>query len=476
MIKDLNHPTIQQLIETPLIQELYACLSKLPQDKYLIGGCVRDCLIERPSKDFDIVTSGDAETMAKHLAQYFPQASEVHVFKNFGTAMVRLGEIDIEFVQARKESYRKESRNPEVYAGTLEDDQKRRDFTINTLSISLNTESLGQLIDPFGGLDDLKQGIIRTPLDPGITFSDDPLRILRAIRFACQLNFSIEPSTWQGILDHVSRLEIISKERITDELNKIMQAPKPSIGLHLLFNAGIWPYILPEIQALHGVETLHGISHKDNFFHTLKVVDNVAEKSDNLWLRWAALLHDIAKPPTKRFDAQAGWTFHGHEELGARMVPGIFKRLKLPLDYKMKFVQKLVRLHLRPIALSKEIITDSAVRRLLFEVGDDIHELMQLCEADITSANKNKVARYLQNFELVRQKMKDVEERDRIKNWQPPITGEQIMQEFDLKPCREVGVLKNKIREAILEGLIPNSYQEAYHYLIQEAEKMGFHK
>lgn len=456
-----------------LVQKIAHELSNSQDSNYFIGGCVRDCLLGRPIKDLDIVTTGDAEILAHTLAKSLPSNPEVHIFKNFGTAMIKYQDIDIEFVTARKESYRNESRNPEVSKGTLEDDQLRRDFTINTLSISLNQADFGTLYDPFNGLTDLEAKIIRTPTNPNITFSDDPLRIMRAIRFSSQLGFSINEDTWQGIVSNVPRIDIISKERITDEFNKIMLSPKPSVGLDLLFKAKLLPFIFPELQALYGVEVIDGIGHKDNFYHTIKVVDNVAEKSNDLWLRWAALLHDIAKAPTKKFVPGIGWTFHGHEDLGARMTPGIFKRLKLPLDHKMKYVQKLVRLHLRPIALTKEIITDSAVRRLLFEAGEDIEDLMKLCESDITSANQMKVTRFLQNFALVREKLKDVEERDKLKNWQPPITGEMIMKELGIGPCREVGIIKNKIRDAILDGLIPNEYEPAHQFMLEEVKKLN---
>lgn len=439
---------------------------------YVIGGFVRDLLLERPSKDIDIVVLGDGAAFAERCAEVL-RVKKVSVFKTYGTAQFIYKDLDVEFVGARKESYVKDSRNPMVETGTLSDDQNRRDFTINALAISLNEEDYGELIDPFNGMEDLRNGIIRTPLDPDTTYSDDPLRMMRAIRFATQLNFRIEIKSLESILKNSERLEIITQERITDELNKIMLSEQPSRGFELLFSTRLLHRFFPEMIALHGVETIEGKSHKDNFYHTLEVLDNVAQNSDNLWLRWAAVMHDIAKPPTKRFDKKAGWTFHGHEDAGARMTPKIFKRLRLPLDQKMKYVQKLVRLHLRPIALVKSHVTDSAVRRLLFEAGDDIDDLMILCNADITSKNEFKVQRYRKNFELVTKKLKDVEEKDHIRNFQPPVSGEVIMKVFDLKPCSEIGTLKTQIKEAVLEGHIPNEYEAAYVYMLKVAEEMG---
>jgi poly(A) polymerase len=439
---------------------------------YLVGGFVRDKILDRPTKDADIVCVGDGIVLAHKTAERFNPIPPVNFFKNFGTAQIKLDEFDVEFVGARKESYRYHSRKPEVEPGTLEDDQWRRDFTINALAISLNNTDYGKLIDPFNGLKDLEEKIIRTPVDPGQTFSDDPLRMLRAARFASQLKFSIEKKTWQGIKNNVERIRIISQERITEELNKILLSEKPSVGFNLLFESGLLHVIFPQLVDLAGAEYIDGKGHKDNFHHTLQVLDNISAVTNDLWLRWAALLHDIAKPATKRFEQGHGWTFHGHEVVGGKMVPGLFAKLKLPLNEKMRFVRKLVELHLRPISLTKENITDSAIRRLLFDAGDDLEALMTLCEADITSKNKVKVKRYLENFNLVRQRLKEVELKDRIRNWQPPITGEMIMEIFALQPCKAVGDIKNAIKDAILDGDIENSYEAAYELMIKKAKDL----
>ncbi len=457
----------------PIFEVVAACADEMNIQAFVIGGWVRDLLLNRPCKDIDIVAIGSGIELAERVAAKLGNQYHVNIFKSFGTAQIVYEDYDIEFVGARKESYRTESRKPIVENGTLEDDQNRRDFTINALAIALNKANYGELLDPFNGIKDMELTIIRTPLNPDITYSDDPLRMMRAIRFATQLDYTIEPESLASITRNNERIKIISKERITDELNKIILAKKPSIGFKLLFDTGILHFIFPEMVALHGVEIRNGKGHKDNFYHTLEVLDNICKTTDDLWLRWAAILHDIAKPPTKRFEADHGWTFHGHEDKGSRMVPKIFADLKLPLNEKMKYVQKLVLLHLRPIVLAKSEVTESAVRRLLFEAGDDIDDLMKLCEADITSKNEYKVQKYLKNFELVRQKLKEVEEKDNIRNWQPPITGEDIMKTFAIGAGREVGIIKNAIREAILDGIIKNDYNEAFQFMLTEGEKLG---
>lgn len=459
----LTHPVFKVASEIVTEQNLEA---------YVIGGYVRDLLLDRPSKDIDIVVVGNGLDLAKACAEKL-RVKKVSLFENFGTAQFVYKDLDVEFVGARKESYRKDSRKPIVEDGTLKDDQDRRDFTINALALSLHKDNFGELIDPFNGVEDLEKQIIRTPLEPSRTYSDDPLRMMRAVRFASQLDFKIEKKSLESIRDNAERLDIISKERIMDELNKIILSPTPSRGFNLLFSTHLLHQFFPEMIALYGVETIKGKSHKDNFHHTLEVLDNISLNTDNLWLRWAAIMHDIAKPPTKRFNNKVGWTFHGHEDMGARMVPKIFKRFKLPMDAKMKYVQKLVRLHLRPISLVKGHVTDSAIRRLLSEAEDDIDDLMTLCNADITSKNEMKVKRYKENFKLVKQKLLEVEEKDRIRNFQPPVTGQMIMETFGLNPCQEIGDIKAKIKEAILEGEIQNDPKEAFDLMIKIGSEMG---
>lgn len=463
----------EALDQHPIFDTLAKAAKKLNYPTYIIGGWVRDLLLKRPSKDIDVVCQGSGIELARAAAQLLNPKPKVSFFKNFGTANFRFGEYEVEFVGARKESYRRDSRKPIVEDGTLEDDQNRRDFTINALAISLNSSDYGELVDPFDGLKDLKRRIIKTPLEPTTTFSDDPLRMMRAVRFASQLGFDIEPDTFDALQTEANRLKIISQERITTELNKIILSNPPSYGFQLLFASSMLPIFFPEMQALHGVEKIDGKSHKDNFYHTLKVLDNVAQVSDDLWLRWAAILHDIAKPPTKRFHPKAGWTFHGHEDKGARMVPGIFRRLKLPMGSPMRFVQKMVKLHLRPIALVKKDITDSAVRRLLFEAGEDVEALMKLCRADITSKNHDRVKRYLQNFDLVEKKMVTVEDKDRVRNFQPVISGEMIMQTFNIGPSKPVGEIKEALKEAVLEGEIKNSLDNAFPFMIKLGKERG---
>ena len=448
----------------PVFKIISSCANQLGVEAFVIGGFVRDLFLNRESKDIDVVTLGKGIELAELVHQQLPD-SYLSVFKTFGTAQVKFHDLEIEFVGARKESYNHNSRKPTVETGSLKDDQDRRDFTINALAIGLTEANFGKLLDPFNGVIDIEQKIIKTPLQPDITYSDDPLRMLRAIRFATQLGFTIEEKSFEAIINNKQRIDIVSKERIADELNKIILSPIPSVGFKLLFDCGLLHLIFPEMVKLYGVETVNGKSHKDNFYHTLEVLDNVSKMSDNLWLRWAAILHDIAKPNTKRFEPDHGWTFHGHEDKGARMVPKIFENLRLPLNEKMKYVQKLVLLHLRPIVLAKTEISDSAVRRVLFEAGDDVDDLMKLCQADITTKNPNKVKRYLQNFEIVKTKLKEIEEKDHIRNWQPPVSGEEIMSLFNLEPSKTVGDLKNALKDAILDGVISNDKDEALAFL-----------
>ncbi len=461
-----------QFLNQHIFIQISKCANNLNVDAYAIGGYVRDLFLNRESKDIDIVTIGKGIELAESLHKLLGDTSTLSTFKNFGTAQVKFKDLEIEFVGARKESYNRNSRKPIVEDGTLEDDQNRRDFTINAIAIGLSKNNYGKLLDPFNGLQDLENKIIRTPLDPEITYSDDPLRMMRAIRFSSQLNFTIETESLNAISKNKERINIVSQERITDEINKIILSPIPSVGFKLLFNTGLLHLIFPEMVRLHGVDTINGLSHKDNFYHTLEVLDNTAKKTDSLWLRWAAILHDIAKPATKRFEVGHGFTFHGHEDKGARMVPKIFTNLKLPLNEKMKYVQKLVQLHLRPIVLAKTEVSDSAVRRLLFEASNDIDDLMLLCESDITTKNPNKVKRYLSNFEIVRTKLVELEEKDKLRNWQPPISGEEIMQLYNLQPSREVGILKNRLREGILDGLVENNYESAKIFLDEKFKEL----
>ena len=467
----------KQFFKEAILSEIFSVITEASRqlhiDSYVIGGFVRDFFLQRgTAKDIDVVAVGSGIELAKKVSELLPNRPKVQVFKTYGTAMLRFKDVEIEFVGARKESYTEESRNPEVSIGTLQDDQNRRDFTINALALSLNESNFGELLDPFNGTKDLENKIIRTPLNPNITYSDDPLRMMRAVRFATQLNFVIEAESLSSVSKNADRLKIITKERIVDELNKIMSSKKPSIGFLLLEQTGLLLHILPELIALKGVEEVEGQKHKDNFYHTLEVVDNIAENTEDVWLRWAALLHDIGKAPTKKFSKKVGWTFHGHEFVGSKMVYKLFKRLKLPLNNKMKFVQKMVLLSSRPIVLASEV-TDSAVRRLVFDTGEDINSLMILCEADITTKNPKKFKRYHQNFELVRIKIKEVEERDKVRNFQPPVSGEEIMKAFNLAPCREIGQIKEAIKEAILEGEIPNEQKASYNFMIEKGISLG---
>jgi len=466
----MSHKTA---INNPIFKYITKASKDLNLDTYVIGGYVRDYFLQRGNaKDIDVVTVGSGITLAKKVADYLPTQPKVQVFKTYGTAMLRYNDIEIEFVGARKESYTEESRNPVVKSGTLKDDQNRRDFTINALALSLNEATLGDLLDPFNGIKDLDKGIIRTPLNPDITYSDDPLRMMRAIRFATQLNFKIEDTSLKAIEKNKERIQIITKERIITEIHKILESPKPSVGFLLLEKTGLLNYILPELVALKGIDEVEGQRHKDNFYHTLEVVDNIAKTTTNLWLRWAALLHDIGKAPTKKFHKKNGWTFHGHEFVGSKMVYKLFKRLKMPLNDKMKFVQKMVLMSSRPIVLATEV-TDSAVRRLVFDAGDYVDDLMTLCEADITTKNPKKFKKYHHNFKKVRDKIVEVEERDRIRNFQPPVSGEEIMKAFNLKPSKEIGLIKETIKEAILEGEIPNEHKSAFKLMLEKGKDLG---
>ncbi|MDG2172461.1 MAG: HD domain-containing protein [Flavobacteriaceae bacterium] len=463
----------EEAINDKLFKTISSCADQLGLDCYVIGGFVRDYFLKRKSKDVDIVVVGSGIEMAKSVSKALKITSEIKIFKTYGTAMLRYSNFEIEFVGARKESYSAKSRNPKISEGTLEDDIKRRDFTINSLAVSLNKKNYGELIDQYNGLDDIESKIIKTPLDPNVTFNDDPLRMLRAIRFASNLKFNINKNILEVITNLSSRINIITKERIVDEINKILLSEKPSYGFFLLEKTGLLNIILPEITALKGIDEIEGQTHKDNFYHTLEVLDNISKETDNLWLRWAALLHDIGKMPTKKFNSKIGWTFHGHEFEGSKMVYKIFKRLKMPLNDKMKYVQRIVLLSSRPIVLAQENVTDSAVRRLIFDAGDNIDDLMTLCEADITTKNKERFKKYLRNFKIVRNKIIEVEERDNIRNFQPPVTGKEIMETFNLKPCKAIGQIKEAIKEAILEGDINNNYDDAYNIMLKEGKKLG---
>ena len=463
---------LQQHISHPIFKLVSESAADLGVEAYVIGGYVRDCILGRETKDIDIVSTGKGIELAQSVAKRLG-GSKISVFKRFGTAMINHKDLEVEFVGARKESYSEDSRKPAVEDGSIKDDQDRRDFTINAMAISLNDGTWGELVDPFNGVEDLKNGILRTPLEPAKTYSDDPLRMMRAIRFATQLDFQIEDGSFQAIYENRERISIVSQERVTDELNKIILAKVPSKGFKLLFNTGLLHLVFPKMAELFGVDIINGKAHKDNFYHTLQVLDNISENTDNLWLRWAAIMHDIEKPITKRFHPKVGWTFHGHEDRGSRAVPEIFRELKLPLNEKMKYVQKLVFLHLRPIALVQDVVTDSAVRRLLFEAGEDIEDLMTLCKADITSKDDKRVKRYLKNFEIVRQKMKEVEEKDHVRNWQPPVSGEEIMRAFGIRPCRDVGTIKDAIKDAIMDGIIENERAAAIAFMEEKGNELG---
>lgn len=472
-MRNLSKEELIQLLDKKIFHLIGETADEMGLECYVVGGYVRDLFLERPSKDIDVVVVGSGIALAEALGARLGRGAHVSVFRNFGTAQVKYHGTEVEFVGARRESYSHDSRKPIVEDGTLEDDQNRRDFTINALAVCLNKARFGELVDPFDGVWDMEDRLIRTPLDPDITFSDDPLRMMRCVRFATQLNFYIDDETFEALERNKERIKIISRERIADELNKIMMTPTPSKGFVELMRCGLLPLIFPELAAMEGVETIQGKSHKDNFYHTLQVLDNLAAQSDNLWLRWAALLHDIGKPKTKHYEPGVGWTFRNHNFIGAKMVPDIFRKMKLPMNEKMKYVQKMVSLHMRPIVIADEVVTDSAVRRLLFEAGDDIDDLMTLCEADITSRNVQRKQRFLDNFKLVRRKLVDLEERDRVRNFQPPVTGEEIMQVFALQPCREVGLLKSAIKDAILDGVVPNEHDPAFEFMLQKAAEMG---
>jgi poly(A) polymerase len=464
---------MKEFLKDKIFQIISEAADEQQQECYVIGGFVRDIFLKRPSKDIDVVIVGSGIELATRVAAKLGKKANLTIFKNFGTAQVKVKDLEVEFVGARKESYQRDSRNPIVEDGTLEDDQNRRDFTINAMALCLNKDRFGELVDPFGGIEDLKNFVIRTPLNPDITFSDDPLRMMRGIRFSAQLGFFLETNTFEAIARNKQRIEIISKERIADELNKIMMSRKPSVGFILLEKTGLLEIIFPEVLALKGAETKDGVGHKDNFYHTLAVLDGLCELTDNLWLRWAALLHDIGKPRTKRFDSRLGWTFHNHNFVGEKMIPEIFRKMKLPTNDKMKYVQKMVTLHMRPIVLSEDEITDSAIRRLLNDAGDDIDDLMKLCEADITSKNPDKVKRFKANFQIVRQKLKEIEEKDRVRNFQPPISGKEIMETFNLPACSTVGEIKMRIKDAILDGIIPNEYEAARTYMLDIAKEFN---